>query len=434
VVAAATPTSESPSGTYSAAVSASSVQAGVATPITVTLTNGVASANDEGSTLYIGSATVTMTVGELAPSAVSATTPGWVATLASGTPAVVTLTPSSTTDPGVAPGASVSVGFILTVPVGSGSHIAITTDATPSSTQSDGDFDDVFTPAMQSFPISVLEPSYTLGFSPAVPAVVQESQAFCGPVSVQLYQAGTRAAVSGIPVEITGAAVSPSAALPDLAGTSTVSTNSEGLAVFGDCSSGTQIDNLGTFALQATSSSPLVVGAVTSEPIMVLQSYTTCTDTCSVTVTSATTGVSATIKATGKGKFNLGASFGEGLTPACASQVNPGPWDPLFVGEASGVSGTVTMTFPKEIVNTQANSGRPHMQVCAHTSTSQEFQAIGGGATADGLVADCVNGTYPYNVQGTNLLGLCVQSRAKGSLGHETVVLQVSNLGDPSFW
>lgn len=401
----ATAVSTEPGAVYTVTISPQSLVAGTPTSMTVTLKNDAPATNDEGGILYITSATVA--IGNLAQSSASIAAPG------------------------VKPGDSVAVNLTVTVPVGSGTQIAVTTNVTSFDTKSDVDGDDAFSPASKTFQLPVQEPIYTLAFAPGLPSLIQESQPFCPAVAVQLYQNGVPAAQPGIPVDITGLPVSSGPA-PTLAGDTATTTDSTGLAVFGSCSAGIQIDNLGTFALRASSTSQLVSGTATSGPIMVLQSYVTCTGSCTTTVTSPTTGVSSTINASGKGTFKLGASFGQGVGIGCASQVNPGPWDPIFIGGTSGISGTVTMSFPKEIVNTQSNSGRPHMKVCALAGLA--FQALGGAATTDGLVQDCVNGSFPYAVGPTYPLGLCVMSRVKGSLGHETITLLVSDLADPSFW
>ena len=404
----ATATSTEPSSTYSVTVNPQSLLAGAPTAVTVTIKNDAPATNDEGGILYISSATVAI---------------GSLANAAADIPA-----------PGVVPGGSVSVDLTVTVPVGSGTQIGVTTNVTSYSSKPDSggaDNDDTFAPASQTVYIPVQEPTYTLAFVPGLPSYVQESQPFCPVVAVQLLENGSPASESGIPVQLSGIASSASGTLPVLSGSVSTSTNG-GIAQFGTCSSGPQIDNLGTFALRASSTSPLVSGNATSGPITVLQNYISCTGSCSLTVTSATTGVSSTVDATGKGTFSLGASFGEGLTPGCASQVNPGPWDPVFITATPGVTGTVTLKFPKEIVNTQSNSGRPHMQVCAQTA--EPFRSLDGVASTDGLVADCANGIYPYTPGGAYPLGLCVLSRVKGNLGHETVELLVSDLADPMYW
>jgi len=423
-VTAAGTTDDGP-GTFAVTGFPTNLTAGEATTMHVALTNNALTTNDEGSALDIASATITFSglsaplpVGVLSVSQGSAT----VATTADG--AAVTLSSSN-----IAPQAALQLSLQVTVPVGSGHQLDVATNVTPSSSKTDGDGDDTFVPASQDTTIAVQEPSYTLSFATAPPAMAQVSQPFCPAVTVQLDEGGSPVAVQGIPVDIRGLAASSFGPLPELSGTTTSVTDQSGLATFGDCTAGLQVDNLGTFILQASSTSPLVVGSGPSRSIMVLQSYVDCSGSCSVTVTSPTTGVSSTIHATGDGK--LGASFDENLNLGCASQVNPGPWDPLFIGGTAGLSGTVTMTFPKSIVNTQSNSGRPHMEICAQTGVA--FQALGGAQTMDGLVADCVDGTYPYPV-GTTELGLCVLSRVKGNLGHETVTLLVSDLGDPSFW
>lgn len=398
--------------------------AGQAANMQITLTNNAPATNDEGSALGIASATITFS-GLSAPLAVSVQSvsrgSALVATSADG--AEVTLSSSN-----IAPQAALQLSLTVTVPVGSGHQLDVATTVTPSSSKTDGDADDTFDPASQQTSISVQEPSYTLSFASA-PTMAQVSQPFCPALTVQLDQGDSPAAVQNIPISLTGLAASGSSLLPELSGTTTAVTDQSGLATFGDCSAGVQIDNLGTFRLQASSTSPLVVDKAQSGSIMVLQSYVDCNGSCTVTVTSPATGVSSTIHATGNGK--LGASFDENLNLGCASQVNPGPWDPLFIGGTAGLSGTVTMNFPKSIVNTQSNSGRPHMQICAQAGIA--FQGLGGAQTMDGLVADCVDGTFPYTV-GPTELGLCVLSRAKGNLGHETVTLLVSDLGDPSFW
>lgn len=416
--------------TYSASMLPTSVQAGMATPATVTLVNNVAGRNDEGSTLYIASATVTLSGVPRSAVGIGAASPGWNAAFSTGSAAaVVVLTPTSA-GAYIGPGGSLSLDLTVTVPVGDINQFTVTTGVTPSSSNTDSDNDDNFAPAAP-ITVSVVQPPYTLSFSAMPPTFVQESNSFC--TSVQLEQNGAAAHVAGIPVTVTGIAAPGYSVLPVLTGTTAADTNASGIASFGTCGSKPMsIGNVGTFELQAAS--PNAKGTATSSSFTVVQSLTSCYSACSVTLTSQLTGVSTTINASKQNTpFELAASFGEPANLGCLSQVNPGPWDPLFVGASSGVSGTVTLTFPKAIVNTQSNSGRPHMQICAVSVPTEPFQAENGSASTDGLVTDCVNGTFPYSLA-TYPLGLCVLSRTKGSLGHETVVVAASDLSDPSFW
>ncbi|MGH9054272.1 MAG: hypothetical protein ACRDYY_00140, partial [Acidimicrobiales bacterium] len=300
------------------------------------------------------------------------------------------------------------------------------------------DADDTFSPATQSVDITVQQPVvYSLSFSAQPPRYVLESTPFCPVVSVS-------PAVAGVPVTIAGIPTPSGGTAPDLGGTLKETTGSSGVAAFGTvgssgtCASGLAVSNAGTFELQASTTDPSNGPATSSQFTVLPGYYTLCSGSCSMSNTSTATGVTSTVDASGSGTFYLGTSFGlgsGGLTRStCGTDEIPSPFDPLATftaGTTGSVSGTVTLNFPQPMVHSQPNDGRPHMQVCA--SATEDFQTASGTSAEVGLVADCVDGTYPYTPS-SHLLGICVLSRAKGSLGHETITLKVSDLGDPDFW
>jgi hypothetical protein len=266
---------------------------------------------------------------------------------------------------------------------------------------------------------------------------------FCASVQL-LYNGNLPFPASGIPVTIRYAGTADpglyNGGLPVAASGITVPTNVNGLATF--CGPGLAATIVGSgYALSA--SSPAAPTPVMSSSFAVTP---TCSGSCTTNLTSQTTGTTAAVSATDPGGvFQVFASFGQGVTLNCDTAVTtPGsPVDPLvtLAQPVSGtVSGTLTMTFPKSVVNSLTNNGTPLMPVCAGASKQFPVMADASNGPApylyQGLLYDCTDPTYLslISVPQQYPLQLCVQSRAKIGRGAETIVIYASDLSDPSFW
>jgi hypothetical protein len=406
--------------------------------------------NDASSTQTFGSAelTLTSTPASAVSVAQSSLPSGWSAkVLTSGTSAVVLLTSQKGAD--IAPGSQLPVSITVT-PVAAG-VINVTSEVKQSNNFSGTGNDFILqSGTLDSLTVIALslrfaqQPSSTIGQSlPNVPYFAY----FCNPVSVQTYNGASPVAANGVPITIKFAGnANPglyfgTAAVP-LSG-KTVNTNASGLAIFGDCNSGLAATVFGTgFALSA--SSPAATTPVTSTSFQVLQ---TCIGTCTTTNNSSTTGTNGTVTAGDgtSGIFQIFTTFGHGVPLNCDSAVTTGSVDPLFVETqtTSGtVSGTVTMVFPKSVVNSIPNNGTPLMPVCAGASERFPANPAYPGSTTDpsiafqGLLYDCSDATYQSLILDTTTypVQLCVQSRAKLAGGAEKIVIFANNLSDPSFW
>lgn len=163
--------------------------------------------------------------------------------------------------------------------------------------------------------------------------------------------------------------------------------------------------------------------------------------TCSLSGTSATTGTEASASLTYSSPYVAYGSFGLTGQLTCDNQVTTTPGDPFLV-ESFGTPayGTVSMTFPKSVVNNLANNGTPLMQVCARasypftTASGGQASQVGTSQYYDGLLPDCPSSVTATTV-GTTLSPpvLCVLSRAKKA-ANETIEIYVSDFSDPSFW
>jgi hypothetical protein len=225
-----------------------------------------------------------------------------------------------------------------------------------------------------------------------------------------------------------------------------VATNANGAAVFGSgtapCTSGLSATNVGSSFQLGTSTS----GAtnVSSTSFAVQQVVQTCTSSCtSPTETSATTGVTGSVAATTNGTFTLVTSFGNGDQLNCDSAVSSSPADPLLVMGTGGTSGTtatktVTMVFPKSVVQTEPIPNAPLMAVCVGANQPFPTWLPYKGSTADpyqGLLFGCTNPLYLL-VAPLAPLDMCVQSEQKSSAEVETVVVKITSQTnvDPHAW
>lgn len=428
------------------------IYAGVPTTVTVTLTNS--DSTSYPSTQPFGSAE--LTIENLPESAVSFAQPtatGWSAAFVKGSdPAVIELT--SLKGDEIPPGASVSIDVTLTP--NSAASITIGTEVKQSNNFNGSGNDFLNT---GSDPTIYVEPlGLVFATQPTTVQVSSPPKSFsymCHPVAVQLVDpSGAPVAAPGVPVTLSPASGSD----PGLYyGTSsapsvTVTTDASGLATFGTCSSGLAATNVGSgYVLDASSpvdeSSTGTLNLVPSDPFDVAQSLQTCSGSCSSTVTSSATGTSATVDATGPQSFQLLTTFGYGYTLTCDSQVASAAADPLVVetpgtATTATVSGTVTMTFPKAIVNTVPDNGTPHMPVCIGATEpfpgSNTSPLTNETEPYQGLIYDCSSSTYQADLNtlsssGAPYLAVCVSSYSKHA-GNETLVLDESSLGDPVHW
>lgn len=426
---------------YNAAATWSTVPAFVGVTDTASITLG----NDPTSTQSFGSAELTFnTQPSSAVQVVQSSVPaGWAAKVLNGTPAVVLLTSQNAA--AVLPGGSLTVQVKVTATAAG--TLVVGTQVKQSNNFS-GTGNDFVRLNSSGLTISVIalslqftqQPSVQIGQS--LPAAVPPYfTSFCNPVSVQIYNGAAPVAASGIPVTIKYAGSSnPGLYFQGAAVTAsgvTVNTDSSGLATFGSCASGLGASVVGLgFTLSAGAPGAT---AVTSSAFQVLQ---TCQGTCTTTDTSGTNGTTSSVNAGDTGNFfQIFTTFGKGEALNCDSAVTvPGfPVDPLFVETQTitgTVSGTVTMVFPKAVVNSLTNNGTPLMAVCAGASQAFLAKVAYPGSTDfpyQGLLYDCTDAAYlasaaSYPVQ------LCVQSRAKVGNGAEKIVVFTSDLSDPSYW
>ena len=421
--------------------------AGVPSPVLVTVKN------DLSSTQGFGSAE--LTIGDLPQGAISigpVSLDHWSASFASATSPVVKLT--SQKGYAVAPGSSVSVLLTITAPAPGSITVASEVKQSNDFSGSGNDFVLLNSPGYGNpFTVGTL----SLQFTQEPPAVLQQSvpksfSYMCPAVIVQLEDStGAAVDVGGVAVTVAPSS-SPSPGL--YYGTSevtssgiTVKTNSNGQAIFGSCQSGLAATNIGQgYSLTATAGG----SSATSSTFSVVQSYVTCSSastapTCSTPLLqSPTTGTQGTVSAaTGQSTFYLSATFGTGLQLACDSQVATVTADPLQATTSiSGTPGTVSLTFPKAIVNSIVNNGTPLMPVCvgAMAPFAGSSPVPTGGSSPyvypdEGLLYACDSSAYKsYLAANPGGLAICVSSYAKIHGGAETVGITTSSLGDPMFW
>ena len=414
---------------YTSAAGPSPIYVGATTTITTTL------ANSANSNQPFGSAE--LTIGSLPSSAVTniGVPSGWSATFASTNPAIILLT--STNSASILPGHSLVVTFSLTPTTAASIPIATVVKQSNDFSGTGNNFNNSgHDPVIQVIPVTI---AFQQEPSDVATDTTSPNHFMCPPVSV-LVTAGT-VPVAGISVTITnGGPNDPGLHFGANAVTAagvTRTSDSNGLATFGaaDCSSGFTGTNLGaSYTLSANSSA--ASGAITSSTFAVVQSIVSCSAgaTCnSGNLNSPTNGTSGTINSDTFGTpGKLLGSFGQGGL-SCDNQVTTSAVtaDPLdFQSIGTAVSGIVTLTFPKAVVNNLANNGTPLMQVCAGASASFPGSTdLGAGVTPEfqGLVANCTTGYtgVPNNI--------CVLSRSKNA-ANETIQLFVQNLSDPHAW
>lgn len=441
---------------YSAGVAPGQVYAGVQTPVSVTLMNSTSSNQSFGS--------AEVTIGNL-PQSAFGTTPltassGWSAAFVSDNPAVILLT--SPASAAILPGGAVTVGFDLTVPYGTASSLTVATVVKQSN-----DFSGTgnnFKLAGGDPTITVTVPNINLQFGPLPSAIQQsvpKSSSFydmCPTVTVTT--ADTGQPVSGVPVTLLFDAASGPyyAGLPAPSGGVTLATEG-GVATFGTLSAsgacqtatGVEATVLGTgYTLSASAPG---ASEVTSSPFAVVQYDQLCTaSVCNAQVTGSSK-TSANIDGFGgsAGGYQFVASFGQAPLE-CDSQVTTSAGDPVLV-QMTAVNGApqpyaeVTMTFPKQVVNSLANNGTPLMPVCAGAQVpfpgsvaissetgTDESPDFDDAYPYQGLLQDCPSGLVPGSSTASGLM--CVISRHKNPGASETVEIYVDSsfTSDPSYW
>lgn len=416
------------------------IYVGAATPVTIQLTNSGTSNQSFGS--------AEVTFGGLPATAVSqiGLPSGWNETPISSAPSASYML-TNATGAAIAPGSALSMDVTLQ-PTAAGS-IPVTTAVKQSND---------FSGTGNNFTLQGEDPTITAVGAASLsfhqqPTNVQQSTAKGSSYMCPLVKVLVTASdpVSGDPVPLSGVKVNLSAipitlsdgskVYPGLefgSSSATEYSDATGVATFGSetaggtCTSGVAATNLGAgFKLAATS--PAAANAATSQPFSVVQFLQECDVSCSTTypLTSTQNGTTGSIAASnGPPSYQLLASFGLGEL-LCDKDVTTSAGDPIVVQTTGGASGTVTMVFPKAVVNSLANNGTPLMQVCAGAKTpflaADQVPLPGQTYPYQGLVPDCPNG-YP-----TGDPAICVVSRSKKAAS-ETIVINVSNLIDPSFW
>ena len=444
---------------YSVSPATGTVTGLIPSSVTVVLKNS-GPGGSQPSTQSFGSAELifgSMPASDVVQPITSPLSNGWTAALLPTNPATVKL--SSPGVAPVAPGSSVSVTLMITAPI-SPSTFTIGTVVKQSNDFSGNPGNNFLHVTGNTDPIiTVVPPPVTLTFATNPPALLQQSPS---PTGVYSYMCPVvHANATGYPnVPVPGIQVTiqhKGASDPGLLlGTTpieqtTVATDPAGNATFGNpaCTTGIGATNVGSgYVLEATSASaqtPADSTAFTVDPIV-------CNVTC--TVTTSDGGINAKEVATGSGLFGLTAAFAPGQTLSCDSSVSTLPPDP-FVETAStdGVSGTITLTFPKSIMNSVPNNGAPHMPVCAGAGKESAFP---GSTLVDptapgyslfpiqGLLLDCSDPVYQADIleMQTNPtpppdsipvypLQMCVSSRARTPGGGEMVVITTNSLSDP---
>ncbi|MDA8394529.1 MAG: hypothetical protein M0T72_04670 [Candidatus Dormibacteraeota bacterium] len=433
---------------YEAGASPTSIYVATPTSVTVTLTNEPSSQQSFGS--------AELTIGDLAQSAVQLgqpSAPGWLAQFVPNTdPAVVKLT--NPTGSPIPNGGSISIPLTLTSPT-----------ATPINVGTEVKQANDFSGSGNAFSLVGPDPTITvipltLKFLQQPPPALQQSvpktgsfSYMCPPVIVQLELGGIPVSAPGVAVTISPDAaglyyyIGNSAVAVPSAGV-TVVTNGSGTAVFGTVQ-GTSCVGLAATTLGAdftlTASSPAATSPTTSNSFSVVQSLVSCSG--SVTCTADSQGSSGTtgiVAANSSGSFQLLSSFGLNETLSCDSLVATVTADPLVVTSYnlngsldSSVSGTVTLTFPKAIVNSVPNNGTPLMPVCV--GATQPFPTPLGSTNNpgpypdQGLLYGCTDSAYLNSLK-SGELGICVASYAKIHGGAEQIVIDTTSLGDPMYW
>ena len=373
---------------------------------------------------------------------VSTSISGWSGGPLSTNPSIAKVTSSGA--PAVAPGTSIFVYVTVIAPI-TESTLTIAPVVKQSNDFSGNPGNNFQNTGPATYSVAVVPPPVTLTFDPSPPALVQQSTA-----SATFYMCPApvvQATADGFPVPGVAVSVAPKSGTgdPGLVGQTTVTTDRSGDATFGNtgCTTGLGATNVGSgYVLEATSATataPAYSNAFAVDPIV-------CNTTCTVTTTDG--GITSKETANGTGLFGLTAAFEPGKVLGCDSSVSTLSPDP-FVETASndGVSGTITLTFPKVIMNSVPDNGAPHMPVCAGAGLESPFP---GSTVVDpsvlgqslfpiqGLLLDCSDPVYQADILATNADGslkypleMCVSSRARTPGGGEMVVITTNSLSDP---
>lgn len=196
-------------------------------------------------------------------------------------------------------------------------------------------------------------------------------------------------------------------------------------------------------------------------------STTTTTSTgysCTPTATSSASKISASGSLSSTSQFGYIFNFSDPKAPqllasctdeAFGASASPEPLVVQTFSSGAGVAKTITLTFPRKLVNLAPNNGTPFLDVCAGADAA--FPAYGGtggtgwtGGTGyypfQGLLYDCTDQAYVDALNATTFLSdgtrvptyplhMCVADRYKIAGGAETVVINVeSSTLDPSYW
>lgn len=166
-----------------------------------------------------------------------------------------------------------------------------------------------------------------------------------------------------------------------------------------------------------------------------------CTSSSGCTLTSSSTGVTANVQLT-TSSTSYSAYF-SGASMNCDSQVTgSGTADQLYVDVTGTVTKTVTMTFPKSVVNELPNNGAPLMPVCfgsdySFPGWSPQYSVYNQGSVTEyeGLLLDCTDSTYLAE-KTSDQIAPCVQSRSKLAGGAEQIVIftPTNDLDYSGYW
>lgn len=157
------------------------------------------------------------------------------------------------------------------------------------------------------------------------------------------------------------------------------------------------------------------------------------------------TGVEATVLGSG---YTLTATAPGASQPgAISTAFAVVQYDQLCTNSCTAQVTQVTMTFPKQVVDSLANNGTPLVPVCAGAQVpfpgssavsgetgTDEYPDVDDTYPYQGLLANCPSGLVP-GAPGTSV-DFCVASRQKNPGASETVQIYVGSAftSDPSFW
>jgi hypothetical protein len=169
---------------------------------------------------------------------------------------------------------------------------------------------------------------------------------------------------------------------------------------------------------------------------------TYCAGTCSPVIAAGASGTTATVAMTSAQPFRYTTAFGGPPAPLSCQDVPFGPGvapDPLLVDAVGSapIGKTITMTFPRQLVNLLPDNGTPNLAMCAGADAAFPRIATSGVGTYpyEGLMLDCTDPAYLAAIADPAFpLHMCVADRYKRA-GALTVVITIEpSVKDPRFW